>query len=229
MVLTPADTIDQVEAGVLVEPGPRGTPLLVAFGGVAAGLGIPPFEFMRLTGDLPVGRVFLRDLRQAWFQRGIADVGPRPADIAGHLQAVIDDLEPSRVVFTGNSAGGYAALLFATMLRPDEVHAFAPQTFISWPKRVVHRDFRWTREQVRMRMGRLERHYLDLVPVLTGHDGTAAMHAYYATSDRLDALHARRLATTGVHLHGFEAGGHGLVRALRDSGDLQRIIRGAVA
>src|SRR5581483_3355776 len=108
----PTDTIDRVEAGVLVQPGPRGAPLLVAFGGVAAGLGIPPFEFMRLTGELPVGRVFLRDLRQAWFQKGIADVGPRPADIAARLQALIDDLEPSRVVFTGNSAGAYAALLF---------------------------------------------------------------------------------------------------------------------
>ncbi len=225
----PTDTIDRVEAGVLVQPGPRGAPLLVAFGGVAAGLGIPPFEFMRLTGELPVGRVFLRDLRQAWFQKGIADVGPRPADIAARLQALIDDLEPSRVVFTGNSAGAYAALLFGTMLRPDEVHAFAPQTFISWPKRLAHRDLRWTREQIRMRVGGLERRYLDLVPVLTSHDGTAAMHVYYATSDRLDALHARRLSRTGVQLHGFEAGGHGLVRALRDSGDLQRIIRAAVA
>ena len=50
--------------------------LLIAFGGLRGRIGMPPFEFLRLTGEIPVKRVFVRDLRQAWYHEGL------PPDVA---------------------------------------------------------------------------------------------------------------------------------------------------
>src|SRR5437773_9754370 len=43
--------------------------LLVAFGGINRGVGMPLFEFKRITEPLGVKRLFVRDPRQAWYHR----------------------------------------------------------------------------------------------------------------------------------------------------------------
>ena len=49
--------------------------LLIAFGGMQGQLGMPPFEFFKATGAIPVKKLFVRDLRQAWYHRGIPGHG----------------------------------------------------------------------------------------------------------------------------------------------------------
>jgi hypothetical protein len=65
--------------------GSDSTTLLVAFGGMAGQLGMPPFEFFKATGGIPVKRLFVRDLHQAWYHRGIPGHGDTLVDAAASL------------------------------------------------------------------------------------------------------------------------------------------------
>src|ERR1700677_2024015 len=49
--------------------------LIIAFGGMAGEFGMPFFEFLKATEGLPVKRLLVRDLRQAWYHRGIPGHG----------------------------------------------------------------------------------------------------------------------------------------------------------
>lgn len=40
--------------------------LLIAFGGINGALGIPPFEFFKITSELKVNKIYLRHLNQSW-------------------------------------------------------------------------------------------------------------------------------------------------------------------
>ena len=50
----------------------------------------------------------------------------------------------------GNSAGGYAAILFGLLLKVDKVVAFSPQTFFGPFKNLINRDFRWAKQQLKI-------------------------------------------------------------------------------
>ena len=43
--------------------------LLIAFGGLRGRIDVPQFEFLGLTGDFPIKRLYVRDLYQAWYQQ----------------------------------------------------------------------------------------------------------------------------------------------------------------
>jgi hypothetical protein len=201
--------------------------MLVVFGGLNRQVGgVPPFEFMRLTGGVPVKRLFVRDPRQAWYHRGLPGVGDDLDAVAKHLASrPYGDYE--RLVLVGNSAGGYAALLFGSLLDADCVLSFAPQSTIDL--RELHRlgDRRWddNLEPLAAR-ALLDPRFVDLT-------GLAHRDArvYYDADDALDRGHAERLLDgggPGLHGHPCEGGGHDLVRTLRDRGTLAGLLRSAL-
>ena len=50
---------------------------------------------------------------------------------------------------------------------------------------------------------------------------------FVSKSDNLDLIHATHIKNfAGVHVYEFEAGGHGLVKLLRDAGKLPVIMSG---
>ena len=61
--------------------------LLIAFGGMVGGFGIPFFEFSTLTGAFPVKRLFVRDLRQAWYHLGMPGRGELADGRGRHARA----------------------------------------------------------------------------------------------------------------------------------------------
>lgn len=48
---------------IKVEYVPDSQKLFIIFGGIAAGIGMPPFEFCKASNILSETRVFVRDLR----------------------------------------------------------------------------------------------------------------------------------------------------------------------
>ena len=206
--------------GIVCDLEPDSTRLFVSFGGLAGGAGVSPtFEFVRSFSSAPLKTVYVRDLAAAWYHRGVAGVGPDVDSVAMHLREITADAE--EVVMVGNSAGGFGALLFGSLLG-CEVHAFSPQTFIEPSLRQTHRDTRW--ESFVDALGTdLDHRYADLLPVLA--ESAGRFHVYYAARERLDAVHAERLGDLPqVTLHPFEYEGHDLVRALRASGWLRSFI-----
>ena len=242
----------KAEKAILEELIPGSKKLYFIFGGVAAGLAMPPFEFYTSAKIIEENKIFLRDFSQAWYQNGLPGVGNTFYAIGDFIEKKIAELEPEEVFFVGNSMGGYAAILFASLVGRGTAIAFAPQTFVSPLKRWRHREQRWPKQINKMYLRTaLKPHVWDLEAWLKRHSAeTNAKIEIYVARDvtsqgssalgsttrrripddedsRLDSLHAgylRQLAS--VTVHEFPVGGHNLVKQLRDEGALPAILSG---
>lgn len=205
--------------------------LLIAFGGLQGELGMPVFEFFKSTRELPVKRLFVRDLRQAWYHLGLSGEERTLADVAATLRELIARERVDRLVTVGNSAGGYAAIAFGAMLGADVALAFSPQTVLDLCVWSQWEDRRWEKElRPLVDAGALDASWADLRSALPAarHAGTR-YEVYFDETDRLDRLHAERLAgLDGVRLYRFGRGGHMVSLALRRCGALDRLLRRAV-
>jgi hypothetical protein len=206
--------------------------LLLAFGGLVGQIGIPPFEFFSLTATVPVKRLFVRDLRQAWYHRGIPDYAPGLPQVADALRPLLAEQELERLVVAGASAGGYAALLFGTLLGAEEVLCFAPQTVLDLDILAEMGDHRWDWRLGRQtEAGAVDARFTDLRRVLpAARCGETSYRIYFDDSLGADRIHGERLAgLPGVRLYRFGHGSHNIARSLRDKGALERVLRGALA
>jgi pimeloyl-ACP methyl ester carboxylesterase len=228
-----ASTGDRSGASAAVlEVHEPGAPLLIAFGGISGNLGMPPFEFLRSTGDILAGKIFIRDPHQAWYHRGVPGLGRDIDGVAKSLAGMIANHDPHRVVLVGNSAGGYAALLFSRLVpNVDAAVAFSPQTFIDRRHRLVHRDRRWSRQLNAARQSEgVDSTYVDLRRIMRqGAARNVSTHVFVGREDRLDVAHARRLSDiSGVQVHEISDGGHAAVRTLRDQGTLTAVLQASL-
>lgn len=201
--------------------------LVLLFGGIAGGLGVPPFEFFKAANILDCSKIFLRDLRQAWYQRGLPGVGDDTRAVATYIEQKIDQSGCSDITFIGNSMGGFAALLFCSMVRRGRVIAFSPQTFISASKRSLHGDRRWGEPLARVHAHPSPADVYDLKDFMLQAYPDIQAKVFISAADGLDDVHARELAGfRNITIHRLSEGGHELVRQLRDDGRLGRILTG---
>jgi hypothetical protein len=220
-----AERLADGSVGFVAEPPAPGRCALIAFGGIRGGLGVPPYEFFRVTEGLDVRRIFVRDLDQVWYQRGIRGLGDTPETAATALRAEIG-AEP--IVTVGNSAGGFGAIWFGAMLGAKEAHAFAPQTAIDRRHRLPWGDLRWMAEMRGVRRLHPDPERLDLRRYLAAHPSALRIHLHVSTTHRRDMRHARHLEDLEqVTITRYASGGHRLVTDLRDAGDLAAILRSA--
>jgi pimeloyl-ACP methyl ester carboxylesterase len=205
--------------------------LLLAFGGMVGRIGIPPFEFFSLTGSMPVKRLFIRDLRQAWYHRGIPGHGSNIPELAESLGRILAREQVDRLVVAGTSAGGYAALVFGTLLGADEVLCFAPQTILDLDILADMNDHRWDERLGGLAAaGGVDARFADLRQVLGGaRRADTDYRIYFARSLPADRLHAERLADLrGVRLYRFGHSNHNVARSLRETGALEHVLADAL-
>ncbi|HSM84343.1 MAG TPA: hypothetical protein VLS96_21820 [Nodosilinea sp.] len=202
--------------------------LYVFFGGLAAEMPIPPFEFYNSSKIIDENKLFIRDFSQCWYHNGLANISTDIPTTADYLRQQIATINPQRLFLVGNSMGGYAAILFAHLLGQGEVIAFAPQTFIGPLLRFRHGDHRWKRKiKATYKKSLLKPKAWDLKPLLRHSASPPKVSIFVASNHRLDSLHANRIrGMGGVHIHGFESGGHDVVKLLRDQGCLPEIMAG---
>jgi hypothetical protein len=202
--------------------------LYIFFGGIKNKIAMPPFEFYHSARIVDENKIFIRDLNQCWYQVGLPGISSDLQGTARFIQKQVADLKPEKLFWVGNSMGGYAALLFASWLGSGEVVAFAPQTFISPGLRLKYKDFRW-RKQILMTYLRSvgKRKAWDVKPLLLKSQTGLRISIYVSVQSHLDCLHADYLADlSNIKIHHIEDGGHGVVRVLRDQGELPGILRG---
>jgi pimeloyl-ACP methyl ester carboxylesterase len=200
--------------------------LLIAFGGMRGQIGMPPFEFFKATGGIPVKRLFVRDLHQAWYHRGIPGHGESLEQAAEALRALIAERDVERLVVTGNSAGGYAAAAFGMLLRADVALCFAPQTVLDPAVLAEWDDHRWDAQlEALIRDGIVPQRWIDLGAALQDSDGTTTVAVYFDETLEVDRLHAERLeGIAGVQLHRKQGGAHGVARVMRINGELEQVL-----
>jgi pimeloyl-ACP methyl ester carboxylesterase len=232
-----ARDVDEADNALSLDMDGESTTLLLAFGGLNSRIGMPPFEFLSLTGEIPVKRMFVRDLRQAWYHRGLPGYGDSLTGAAESLSELIARHGVERLVVAGNSAGGYAALVFGTLLGADVVLCFAPQTILDLDILASMGDHRWD-ENLRALVAAdaLDPSWIDLGEALPRTSALAQARravtrhrVFFDDSLHVDRLHCERLlGVEGLRLYRFGNGGHHLVRTLRDRGVLAQILQQAV-
>ena len=204
----------------LHEPG---RPLLIAFSGFAHGLPIPSFEFVGLSRDLDVSRIFVRDLTQTWYHSGHKGISTTIHGTAAFLRRKIEEAAANRVVMFGNSVGGYAAILLATMLDADVVHAFAPYSMLG------AKEYVRNQETIEYMHRSFSDQYFDLRPILQRYERKGAINLYYDPELTIDSKQAMNLdGLPNVYHHALPGRSHELIRLLKESGELKKILCAAL-
>ena len=121
--------------------------------------------------------------------------------------------------------------MFGTLLGAHTVVCIAPQTVLDSEILAQMDDHRWDYLlEPLVRKGALEPRWTDLRRALPqARRADTRYNIYFDETIEGDRLHAERLrGLEGVYLYRFGRGGHGLARALRDCGALERMLRNAL-
>ena len=215
-----------MKQGVLIERN-NSKNLLISFGGFKQGLGMPVFEFYNSFSSVTCDKIFIKDDNKAWYHKGIDEDLYSINLIYKYIKGVISEGDYEKVCFVGNSMGGYAAILFGVLLNVDEILVFSPQTFINKWSRFIYKDKRWgiqMNEIYKYKNRSVE--YFDLKRFLKRNKYySGKLSLYYSINDKLDKIHAERLKNINfVELFPIDFGGHNIVRELKKTGDLNKIL-----
>src|SRR5690606_13457642 len=204
--------------------------LLITFGGIRQGMGMPVYEFYNSLKDLNSDKVYVKDINQAWYHKGINKEVKNIETLKQVLHEIIKRKSYDNVVFIGNSMGGYAAILFGVLLHVDSVIAFSPQTFINKVNRLWYKDERWTDEISKIYINNnYQKKFYNLKTLIKRNKSLTQIDIFYSTNDKLDRIHSERLKNNKqIDLHPYKIGNHNLIKVLRDEGTLVEIIRNRI-
>ena len=190
--------------------------LLVSFGSLAG-----HFEFFASTQGLGVDRLFLRDRHKSWYLKGIGKDYPDLDGLESFLRTKCRGYR--KLVFIGNSMGGWCAILMACRIPGVEVLAFSPQGSIDphWRDRIG--DTRWSDSNI-PKLGAKWSPVWDLNRSLS-ECRRSRIRIWYSSEDPLDLEHTRLIDRWSCVKSVDTLGGHYVVRELQKSGELARIFR----
>jgi len=99
---------------------------LMVFAGLQTQPGMPRAEFMKSVNSLDCNLCFIKDFSQIWYQEGLLGLSVSIDTTVHTLKGVLPQ-STQKIVTMGASSGGYAAILFAELLRAEASIAFSPQ------------------------------------------------------------------------------------------------------
>ena len=201
----------------------------IIFGGISQGMGMPPFEFRRVMETVPANRIYVRDIRQAWYQDYVAGDEAFLDSLLGNVTHYARMMGDHRTVFIGNSMGGFAALLLGILAGADRILAFAPQTFVDPLNRLRYNDRRWYPDVFRMywNFGFFRKSY-DVWRYMRGDFPIPQTRIFCGDGSKIDMAHVKRLeGAANVSVLTYPHVGHGVVRQMKDSGELVAVLREA--
>lgn len=85
---------------------------------------------------LPVSacnRIFVRPAGKVWYHDGVPGLGTSIEETAASLRQIVDALQPSYLVAMGASMGGYAAVVFGSLLQADRILALSTELQLGLP------------------------------------------------------------------------------------------------
>ncbi|WP_179351492.1 hypothetical protein [Winogradskyella vidalii] len=213
----------ETNESIIIERHSNSEVIIVAFGGIQNNIGMPIFEFFNIMKDKPYTKVFVKDNQQSWYHKGIEGSDDINTTVI-LLKKILTSLDylNKKVVFVGNSAGGYAAIVFGVLLEADKVLAFAPQTFLGKWKRFVNREKRWKNESNYMLKGNTNPNYfLDLASFFKNNSlEVVDIEVYYAMDSVSDMKHYKNIKDLSMTFHLYPKGGHSLIKELKLKGIL---------
>jgi len=113
--------------------------LFIVFGGAANKVaGERPLVFINYLKNAGCDVIFLRDFEKSWYHLGVNTVGNNIDEVAEFLKKTTNEYET--VITWGNSMGGFASILFGSLINADMSFSFVPQTFIDEKNRKIFGD-----------------------------------------------------------------------------------------
>lgn len=113
----------------LYQKEPKSSTIVVSFAGHGLKFGgIPRPEFYNfLSKHFPnIDLLLLVDYNCRCYHQGLKDITSNVDETTAYIKSIIDGYQ--KVVFVGVSAGGYASILFGSLLKVNDVIAITPQT-----------------------------------------------------------------------------------------------------
>lgn len=224
------DNLKDLELPYIMDLDNDSDTLLITIAGISGGLGLYPFEFFKMTNGFNIDKIFIRDLNQSWYHKGLENKAQKLEDIAFMLRKIIKEKKYKNVVCLGNSMGAYASIIIGTLINVNKVIAFAPQTFLNNELREKYKDNRWI-EQISNFPENIKKEYLDLRIFLNNYkkQNKTEINVYFALDERIDTIHALQLKDfKNINLISYIDGGHQLVQNLRKTGELYKILRNSL-
>ncbi|SMX45888.1 alpha/beta fold hydrolase [Actibacterium lipolyticum] len=193
---------------------------LVAFGGLGHAIGQPMFEFRKTLQPLNVNLVFFRDVTRGWYHHPVDGFGDTFADKAKRIEEIIGGLGSKKVLFLGSSAGGFAALMFAGLVRGvDDCLLFGPQVFIDPKTRNLLGDKRWPK----LTNAITAEKYMNVWDVVeTLPERIRIIAGTSCAPDMTHALYAGMAAKVDVHV--LTRAGHNPAKEMRSGGILGDVL-----
>ena len=208
----------------LIDADDKLKPLIITFGGISGGIYQPVFEFKRfLLNNVDCHFIFVKDTNQCWYHKGAIGLGDTIEDLKINLLNMIETINYSKIITIGGSMGGFAALLFGSLIKADGIISFSPQTFIDKNNRKIHNDNRWP-NQINNVQKKFDETYFDLSNL---NFDNIKVYAIHGKKDKLDKIHSERLKIKNFKISSYY-GGHNVVKTIRDNGILIKIINECV-
>lgn len=210
-----------MEKDYLVEFNKDIKPLIITFGGISGGMQGPLFEFKKfLSKNIDCHVIFIRDTNQSWYHKGVIGFGENINEVKNNIREIINKINYSMIITIGGSMGGYAALLFGSLLPVNGIIAFGPQTFIDKDNIKKYKDNRFESQMENLYNNNNDDTYYDLSKLSFQNINVQII---YGSECDLDKIHAERMKNKNVIVTG-ECFGHGVVKNLRNNGMLVKII-----
>lgn len=192
--------IDDIPDIILTKRGTKSERLLIYFSSAPA-KGIEGVS--KLT---PYGQdaIFVRDPRRGWYNLPIKGLARNADELCEQIARRIAGYPLDRVTMSGGSMGGYAALLFGTMLGVGRIVAVGPQILL------------------RPELGYCPKEptkYDDLTPLISSKPANTQIDIWYGAESFLDLFNILRVEPTStVRLHAIPGAMHNVLAAFKRRG-----------
>ncbi|MCW4040644.1 MAG: hypothetical protein NWE83_07825 [Candidatus Bathyarchaeota archaeon] len=204
------------ESSLLFRQVPDSDTLIVFFGSMNGKIGtISPFEFLRSTAHFAAHKLYVRDFYQSYYHKGLHGYTQNIHETQTLIKTFIHKHEIENLICVGHCAGGYAAILFGSLLSAVVVHAFSPQTFLNAGQKLLHLDPSFHHYTRKMYATSTETRYFDLNHLTPNPKTQFVVH--YRASVRRERIHAFHLTFNNVVRVAYDSDTTP-VRILRDQG-----------
>jgi esterase/lipase len=209
----------------LIEKDDTKKPLIITFGGIANGLAGPIFEFKNLLKEnIDCHKIFIKDSNQSWYHKGANGLGNNINELKNDIEKLIEKINYSEIITIGASMGGYASLLFGSLLKVNSIISFVPQTFIDKETRKKHKDNRWSEQMKSVHEN--NQNYYNLINLNFTNINTKII---YGKTDLLDTIHAKRMNKhKSIEIIKYNANHQSIFKKLKKDNQLINIIKKSI-
>ena len=180
-------------------------------------MGIPVYEFKNfLISNFKCHFIFIRDLNQRWYLDDYIE------NSVNNIKTNINKINYSKIITIGVSMGGYASILFGTLLNVNYILAFCPQTFINFENRKKYNDTRWENIINKIYSKNINKNYYDLS--LLDFSKNTNIKIFYGKLDKLDKIHSLYLNNKNNIIIKECEGDHSFIKILKVNNKLYDII-----